>query len=110
MLDGTASRPGAAMVQRLMRLLVRLGELYGAERMVDIGSAQISGVSYKSIGDPGLEFLEDLAASGVKVAVTSTINPTGMDLEEWRALGFDPGFAARQERIVAAFRALGVLP
>jgi predicted aconitase len=108
MLDGTAPRPGAGLVQRMMRLLVRLGEIYGAERMTEIGSAQISGVSFKSIGDPGLEFLEDLAAGGVQVAVAATMNPTGMDLEDWRTLGFAPEFAARQERIVAAFRALGV--
>jgi hypothetical protein len=109
MLEGAAARPGAALVQRMMRLLVRLGEIYGAERLVAVGSAQISGVSYKSIGDPGLEFLEDLAAAGVQVSVPATINPAGMDLEDWRRLGFPPEFAARQERIVAAFRALGAM-
>ncbi|MBI5480160.1 MAG: aconitase X catalytic domain-containing protein [Deltaproteobacteria bacterium] len=109
MLDGADQRRGARIIQRMMRLLVRLGDIYGAERMMEIGSAQISGVSFKSIGDPGLEFLEDLAAAGVKVAVASTINPAGMDLEDWRTLGFAPEFAARQERIVAAFRALGLM-
>jgi predicted aconitase len=109
LLDGAGPGPGAAIAQRMMRLLVRLGEVYGAERMVPIGSAQVSGVSYKSIGDPGLEFLEDVAASGARVAVPATINPAGMDLEDWRALGFAPEFAARQERIIAAFRALGLL-
>lgn len=106
MLDGG----DGAIVQRMMRLLVRLGEIYGAEAMIEIGSAQISGISYKSIGDPGLEFLEDIAAQGVRVKAFSTINPAGMDLLNWASLGFPAAFAAKQERIIAAFRAMGVLP
>ena len=109
MLDGTTDRPGRAIVQRMMRLLVRLGRIYGAERMVDISSAQISGVSYKSIGEPGLEFLEDLAANGVKAVAHATLNPAGIDLENWRELGFPADFAARQERILSAFGAIGVV-
>ena len=41
--------------ERLFRLLVRLGDIYGAEEMIPVGSVQVAGVSYKSIGDPGLE-------------------------------------------------------
>ena len=45
------------VAERLFRLLVRLGDIYGAEEMIPVGSVQVAGVSYKSIGDPGLEFL-----------------------------------------------------
>jgi predicted aconitase len=93
---------------RMMRLLVRLGEVYGAETMVDVGSVQVSGVSYKSMGDPGLEFLEDVAEHGARVVVPTFLNPAGMDLENWRALGFPDDFAAKQERIIRAYRAMGV--
>jgi predicted aconitase len=96
-----------AMTQRLMRLLVRLGEIYGADRMVEISSAQVSGVSYKSIGEPGLEFIEDIANAGVKVRVLTFLNPAGMDLRDWRALGFPEDFALPQERIIAAFSQMG---
>ncbi|MBW2261091.1 MAG: aconitase X catalytic domain-containing protein [Deltaproteobacteria bacterium] len=98
------------IVQKLMRLLVRLGEIYGAGRMVDISSAQISGVSYKSIGDPGLEFLEDVAGRGARVSVPAFMNPAGMDLEDWRALGFPEEFAAGQKRIIDALTSMGVAP
>ncbi len=90
-----------------MRLLVRLGEAFGAERLVGIGSAQVSGVSFKSIGDPGLAFLEDVAAQGARVAVPTTLNPAGMDLENWRALGVPEDFAEKQCRIIAAFVEMG---
>ena len=94
--------------QRMLRLLVAIGEIYGAERMVPITSAQISGVSYKSIGDPGLQLLEDLANSGARVEVPTTLNPTGMDLKLWKELGIPADFAEKQLRIVEAFRRMGV--
>jgi predicted aconitase len=93
-----------------MRLLVRLGEVYGASEMVPVRSAQISGVSYRSIGDPGLEFLEDVAGQGARVSVPTTLNPAGMDLVDWKELGFPAEFAARQKRIIDAFTAMGASP
>ena len=48
-------------VRKSMDILVALGDIYGASKLVDITSAQVSGVSYKTIGDAGLEYLEDLA-------------------------------------------------
>ncbi len=95
--------------RRLMRLLLRLGELYGARRLVPVASAQIAGVSYKSLGDPGLGFLEDLAASGARVRVTASLNPSGVDPERAEELGFPADFAAKQARILAAYARLGVL-
>jgi predicted aconitase len=96
------------VTSRLMRLLVSLGEIFGARRMVPVGSSQVSGVSYKSIGDPGLEFLEDLAREGVQVTVPTSLNPAGMDLEGWRELGIPEAFAVKQQRIMAAFRGMGI--
>ena len=97
------------VVERSFRLLVRLGEIYGADRMIPVGSVQVAGVSYKSIGDPGLEFLEDLAAKGAKVKVPTTLNPPGMDLEDWKELGFPEDFAEKQLRIMDAFKKMGIM-
>ncbi len=96
------------VAQRCMRLLTRLGDIYGADKMVPITSAQVSGVSYKSIGDPGLEFLEDIASKGAKVSVFTTLNPAGMDLKDWKSLGFPKGFAENQSRIIKAFEKMGI--
>jgi predicted aconitase len=97
------------VVERNFRLLVRLGEIYGADRMIPIGSVQVAGISYKSIGDPGLEFLEDLASKGARVKVPTTLNPPGMDLEDWRELGFPEDFAEKQLRIIEAFKRMGIM-
>jgi len=97
------------VVEKLMRLLVRLGDIYNADRMIPVGSVQVSGVSYKSIGDPGLEFLEDFASKGVKVKVLTYLNPAGMDLENWREIGIPADFAERQNRIISAFKKMGIV-
>lgn len=105
MLDGEEGE----VVERLMRLLVRLGDIYNADRMIPVGSVQVSGVSYKSIGDPGLEFLEDFSSKGAKVKVLTYLNPAGMDLENWRDIGIPADFAEKQNRIIKAFKDMGIV-
>ncbi|MFW6384828.1 MAG: aconitase X [Halodesulfurarchaeum sp.] len=98
-----------AAVRKSMELLVRLGDIYGAEEMVPIRSAQASGISYKSIGDPGVEFLEGFAEEGAKVRVQTFANPAGMDIDRWEEMGIDPEFAKNQRRILAALESMGVV-
>jgi len=97
------------VVGKLMRLLVRLGEIYKADRMIEVGSVQVAGVSYKSLKDPGLEFLEDLASKGAKVKILTTLNPAGMDMENWKEIGFPEDFAKKQIRIMDAFAKMGIV-
>ena len=94
---------------RMFRLLVRLGEIYNADKMIPVSSAQVAGVSYKSIGDPGMEFLEDYAAKNAKVKIVTFLNPAGMDIEDWKELGIPPGFAEKQLRIMNAFKKMGIV-
>jgi len=94
-------------VEKSMEILVALGDIYQAEKMVEISSAQISGVSYKTIGDAGLEFLEEMAQTA-RVRVPSTLNPAGVDLDHWEELGFSREFTERQLRIVSAYQKMGI--
>jgi hypothetical protein len=68
----------------------------------------VAGVSYHNLGDAGLEFLNELAKDG-KVKVLTTLNPAGMDLEDWRNLGIDDEFARKQNLVIAAFRKMGII-
>lgn len=97
------------VMERMLRLLVRLGEIYGADKMIPVGSVQVAGVSYKSIEEPGTEYLEDLAAKNAKVKVLTFLNPAGMDLENWEKLGFPKTFAKNQLRIMDAFQKMGIV-
>jgi predicted aconitase len=98
------------VLARAMKLLVTLGDLGGAEKLVSIGRAQVAGVSYKTSGDATLELLESLAESvpSVKAKVLATQNPAGMDLARWKEMGVSPSFAEKQLRICRAYDVLGV--
>ena len=96
-------------IRKSMEILVALGDIYEAEHLVNISSAQISGVSYKTIGDAGLEYLEDLATDKTAQAkIPSTLNPAGCDLDNWEELGFNREFVFKQNRIVGAYGTLGI--
>jgi predicted aconitase len=104
MLDG---KEGYA-VQKSMEILVALGEIFGAKSLIDVGSVQVAGVSYHNLGDAGLEFLDSLAKDG-RVKVLTTLNPAGMDLENWQQLGISPEFAEKQNLVIDAFQRMGIL-
>ncbi|MDD1698544.1 MAG: aconitase X catalytic domain-containing protein [Methanoregula sp.] len=92
-------------LQKMLELLVALGKVFGAERLVRIKSAQVSGASYKTIGEYGLAWLSSLDARAVVPAV---LNPIGMPRGRWQEMGIEPGFAERQQAVIAAYERLGV--
>jgi hypothetical protein len=94
-----------AVKQKAMEILVALGDIYNAERLIPIESAQIAGVSYKTIGEAGLEYLTDLSG---KVVVPTMLNPMGMDRYKWRQMGIDETFVERQLAIIRRYELLGI--
>lgn len=103
MLSGKEGRA----TKKSMEILVALGEIYGAERLIRVSSVQVSGVSYKNLGDAGIEFLNELAMDG-RARVKTTLNPAGMDLTNWESQGIHRDFARKQLEIIDAYRRLGV--
>lgn len=94
--------------QKAMELVTALGKIYGADGLVDITGAHLSGASYKTIGDGGLKYLSDMVAGGARVAVPTTLNPVGMDLERWREMHIDEAFAKKQNEIVDLYGRMGI--
>ncbi|RPJ51188.1 MAG: DUF521 domain-containing protein [Chloroflexi bacterium] len=95
--------------RKAMEILATLGEIYGAERMIPVSSAQIAGVSYDNLGEAGLHFLAEMAAGGGQARVLTTLNPAGMDVENWERMGISADFAAQQQRVIEAFARMGVV-
>ena len=95
--------------RKAMEILAALGTIYGAERMAAVSSVQISGVSYDNLDEAGLSFLDEMANGGGRVRVLTTLNPAGMDIENWRALGISDEFARNQLRVIEAFERMGVI-
>jgi predicted aconitase len=92
-------------LRKAMEILVALGEIFEAERLIPIKSVQIAGVSFKNIGESGLEWISDLEG---KVVVPSILNPAGMDLSRWKEMGIDENFARKQKATIDAYRRLGI--
>lgn len=104
MLDGAHGRA----TQKAMQILVALGTIYHAPRLIPVISVQIAGVSYDNLGEAGLQFLAEMADGGGQARVKATLNPAGMDIENWPALGIPPDFAEKQMLVIDAFARMGV--
>ncbi len=91
-----------------MEILVSLGKIYDAQKMIPITSAQVSGVSYKTIGDAGLDFVVDLGQKA-DVTLETMLNPAGVDIENWKELGFSEEFTKKQIDIIKGYESIGVM-
>ncbi|OUJ18663.1 putative aconitase [Methanonatronarchaeum thermophilum] len=92
--------------QKAMEILATLGDIYNADKLIEIQSVQVAGVSYKTIGDAGIEFLNDM--KGEKVRVPTQLNPAGMDLEHWEKQGVPKKFAKKQKQILEIFKEMNI--
>jgi len=90
---------------KAMELLVAIGKIYDADKLIPIESAQIAGVSYKTMGDAGLQFIQDFS-NIADVKVRSLLNPAGMDLEQ---KNYESGvFRDKQKKLIRAYQNLGI--
>ena len=101
MLDGESGQP----VKMAMDIVVAIGEIYGAEKLIPIKTAHIAGLSLKSHGIAGMEWVEDIAKSGAKVCVPTTLNVIGVDRS--RDLNMPPDWSTNQLRIEQAYECMG---
>jgi len=95
--------------QVAMKILVRLGDLFAATKLIPIKSAHISGVSYKTLGDAPIDFLEALANAGAKAQVPSTLNPSSLDFD-YLAKNFPKEYRTQQLSITSFYEKMGVKP
>jgi predicted aconitase len=100
-LDGKQGAP----YKMAMEMLVALGKIYGADKMIPVKSAHCAGLSLKSHGIAGAEWAEDLAKSGARVCVPTTMNVVGVDRS--RDLGLPADWTTNQMRIENAYECMG---
>jgi len=94
----------------IAEFLARAGELLGTQEFVPAEHVQIAGVSYKTITETGLELRRYFGGKYRFRSRNVTINPAGMDLEDWRSLGFPEDFARKQEEIIQIYLRMGAIP
>jgi predicted aconitase len=93
--------------QKCMQILVRLGELFDADRLIPVEWAHVSGVSYKTLGDCPIEYLETLADKGAKVRVKTTLNPQSVD-ESYLSRTLPKTLVMKQQSILEQFDKMGL--
>ncbi len=91
------------------RILVATGEATNADRLIPINWAHLSGVNYNTIGDAGEEFLSKIS-SDAKVAVKTTLNPMGFDIDNVSNYNLDQNFIDKQQSIRESYERMGVTP
>ena len=105
MLDGKEG----PLVQKCMKVLVTLGDIYGAEKMVKIKNVHAPGVSYRVAGDAGLGYVKDASDQGT-FKVPMTLNTTGIDCFDTESLKFDKDFIQGQKELHEAYEKMGAVP
>ena len=101
LLDGELGK--AAQVA--MQIVLRMAELQGARRLVDVTQAHIDGCSYT--GPASLRFARQLVQWGAKVRVPTTLNSISVDQRRWRELGVDPALGEPASALGDAYMAMG---
>ena len=91
------------------RILVATGEATNADRLIPINWAHLSGVNYNTIGDAGEEFLSKIS-NDAKVAVKTTLNPMGFDIDNVSNYNLDQNFIDKQQSIRESYERMGVIP
>jgi predicted aconitase len=94
--------------QMAMSIMVRMAEVYQAERLMDISAAHIDSTLY--MGQATLEFAERLAGLGAKVVVPTTLNVSGVDEYHWQEWAVPPDWAEQARRQMAAYQGMGCVP
>ncbi|MXQ11991.1 aconitase X [Microvirga makkahensis] len=94
--------------QVAMKVVLRMAELQGADRLIDVTQAHIDGCVYTGPGS--LRFAQQLRDWGGTVAVPTTLNSISVDHRRWRTQGIDPVFGEPASQLGDAYVDMGAKP
>lgn len=105
MVDGEEGYP----VQKAMQILVQLGEIYDADRMIPVSKVHMPGSSVVVAGEAGTRLVEKMAAQGGHFKVFTTLNTGAVDMGSWSEIGYSNDTYNMQRRLTSAYERLGAL-
>lgn len=91
-----------------MRIVVRMAELLGAGRLIDVAQVHVDGCIYT--GPASLDFAEKLADWGGRVVVPTSLNAISADQARWREQGTDPVLSMAASALADAYLRMGARP
>ena len=92
--------------QKAMGIIVRMAELQGAVRLIDISRVHIDGCAYN--GEAGILFPAEMAKDGDRVSVPTTMNAISVDRRQPDKFDIDKGFSEKANQVVDAYEKMGV--
>ena len=96
--------------QFAMEIILKVAEGSGAKRLIPIKSVHLVLHAYKSAFEAGVVAAEKIADMGAKFSVPTTIDPYGMDAEDYRGAKTPEDYAVMQKRLEKAVMRMGVIP
>jgi predicted aconitase len=92
-----------------MEILVKLGDAFGAKRMIGVCSSHTAGSQFTRTMDVGIEILEKFAELRAKTAIMTTRNPSPAGIEYYKWIGISEVNLNKQKRLDVALARLGVI-
>lgn len=94
---------------KAMELLVKLGDAYGAERMIEVSSCHLVSCVYNVVYDSGLEIAERFFKLGARFKVPTTLCTSSIPLEDTREFCFPDEWVEKQLKLCDLYRGMGGL-
>jgi predicted aconitase len=106
MLDGEY---GYAL-ETAMSVLAKLGDMYGADRMIEIDNVHVDASTYAGIHEAGLQFCKTLAKENARFRVPTTLCISAIDFNLWRQLRVPVRYVKKQRELADAYARMGATP
>lgn len=97
-------------VQKSMEILVKLGEIYGAEEMIPVNSVHMPGSSIVVAGKAATNFIEKMGEGGTRFTAFTTLNTSALDFDKSEELGFEEADLQEQTHLTQAYTRMGGIP
>jgi len=105
-LDGKHGWPA----QKGMEILYRMGEIYGAERMLPVSNVHMVNASVYLAGKAAVKLAEQMLERGAHFVTKTTLNPASVDLDRWREYGFTENIYKQQKHLTDIYTNMGAIP
>ncbi|MFX0196677.1 MAG: aconitase X [Candidatus Hodarchaeota archaeon] len=97
-------------IQLAMSVLVKIGEIYGADRFIKIENVHIDASTYCGIFDAGLEFCERLVRGNATFKVPTTLCIAAIDFERHKEFDIPQEVVEKQKRLAKGYLRMGAIP
>ncbi len=94
--------------RRAMEYLVQVGRFFGARAMVPVSSVHLMGDT-EALGEAGIAYVQEMARLGAKAVVPAITDPRSCSFACYQQLGQDEAVAEREQRLIRAFEAIGLI-